>query len=135
MRLCASASGMVIKVNSELKWDTCAWLPQLSIPRICANMGGSDKIERKRSFWGRSPAPAGRRHGPCPYHPIGTRLGATTPGPDAPYGKYLDCADHKKPLCPPVDRSRRAYVTLKAILGYGGRAHLVFRTRLATSHC
>ncbi len=38
-------------------------------------------------------------------------------------------------LCPPVDRSRRAYVTLKAILGYGGRAHFVFRTRLATSHC
>ena len=30
--------------------------------------------------------------------------------PDAPYGKYLDCADHKKPLCPPVHRTRRAYV-------------------------
>ena len=65
---------------------------------------------------------------------LGTRLGATTPGPDAPYGKYLVCADHKKPLCPPVDRTRRADATLDAILGYGGRANLAFRT-LTTSQC
>jgi hypothetical protein len=61
------------------------------------------------------------------------RVGLTTPEPDAPYGKYLDCADHKKPLCLPVDRTRRAYVTLDAILGYGGAANLVFRTKLTTS--
>jgi hypothetical protein len=76
-------------------------------------------------------------HALCDLHASSSARGLVrqTPGLAAPYGKYLDCADHKKPLCPPVDRSRRAYVTLKAILGYGGRAHFVFRTRLATSHC
>ena len=54
---------------------------------------------------------------------------------DAPYDKYLDCADHKKPSCPHVDRTRRAYVTLDAILGYGGRTLLLFRIRLTTLHC
>jgi len=54
---------------------------------------------------------------------------------DAPYGKYLDCAAHKKPSCPHVDRTRRAYVTLDTILGYGGRALLLFRTILTTSQC
>ena len=44
-------------------------------------------------------------------------------------------ADNKKPLCPPVDRTRRAYVTVDAILGYGGGANLLFETRLTTSQC
>jgi hypothetical protein len=50
-----------------------------------------------------------------------------------PHGKYLDCADHKKLSCPHVDRRRQAFVTLEAIVGYGGRAPLLFRTVLTTS--
>src|ERR1700680_1625558 len=64
---------------------------------------------------------------------LGKRVGLQPREPDAPYGKYLDCADHKIPLCLPVDRTRRAYVTLDAILGDGGGANLVFRTKLTTS--
>jgi hypothetical protein len=33
--------------------------------------------------------------------------------------RYVDLAESKPRLCPPVDRTRRAYVTLDAIVGCG----------------
>jgi hypothetical protein len=47
----------------------------------------------------------------------------------------LDCVDQQKPLCPRVDRTRRAYVTVDTTSGYLGRAPLLFRTRLTTFQC
>ena len=60
----------------------------------------------------------GSAHALSDLHVSGRRLGAITPGPNAPYDSVMEVAEKaRNRLCPPVDRTCRAYVTLDAFLG------------------